>query len=67
MLRLSKRDLAKQRSMHVWKDGADAACRFVFVFTVFAATDSVQTTSTISMQVKLALSSVDALNYHNFV
>ena len=31
-----------------------AACRFVFVFTVFAATDSVQTTSTISMQVKLA-------------
>ena len=28
-----------------------AACRFVFVFTVMAATDSVQTTSTISMQV----------------
>lgn len=29
-----------------------AAFRFVFVFTVMAATDSVQTTSTISMQVQ---------------
>lgn len=28
-------------------------CRFVFVFTVFAATDSTQTTKTVSMQVHL--------------
>ena len=32
-----------------------AFCRFVFVFTVMAATDSVQTSSTISLQVWFAL------------